>query len=192
MTTLALLLSGCQWFKASKNSHASNTTDGGEQKPMEAEAVLDQPEAPNVPTQEPRASSEEIGSAEPTPQPNPEPEAAPCEGLRLVIATDQLGLGNWNAQIEWNGINVDTQFTSQAKASSLCLKGLPPIAEALLTLQLKQGENLRFIARLAKASYVQNQTQPLVIDNCRIFPAPWDGRSNDGSCEWTISEVGPH
>jgi hypothetical protein len=189
--SLALALSSCKWLNDSKSGAPTSRMESGDNRPLEAETVTITPETAGSSTQGLPPAPVDSMPEEPKSTPAPEPTEATCDGLRLIIATDQLGQTAWDVQIDFNGVNVVSTLTPKPQAASLCLKGLTPANGVLLTLRLMRGGDLRFIAKLANASYTLNQSAPIVIDNCRIHPAPWDGRSNDGSCEWTITEVGP-
>ncbi|MDQ3235084.1 MAG: hypothetical protein M3Q07_25015, partial [Pseudobdellovibrionaceae bacterium] len=112
-----------------------------------------------------------------------------CTGVQLVIATDKLGTAPLKAQIDFHTTSVEISFTPKPISSTLCLDNLAATTGDMLTLRLLQNNALRFIAKRANTAYTPDTTTRIVIDDCLIHAAPWDGRTHDGSCEWTLIDA---
>lgn len=184
----AIALSGCKpkkaAFKATVEREAVVSAEDVQKLPEEESPPIADETAPK---QEEPVLPPEI----PSPQLPAPPMESPCDGVKLVFATDQLGTTPLKAQIDFNGKVLEFAFTPKPKSSMLCLRDLPESTDALLTLRILQDDVLRFIAKRAHTEYKPFLTTRIVIDNCLIQRVPWEGRTHDGGCEWTITEVGP-
>lgn len=87
--------------------------------------------------------------------------------------------------------SVSTGLSAMRVDSKLALvsvEGLPVNQTDVVTVQVFQGDSLRFIAKRPATSFQASIENKVVLDDCQILKAPWDGKNNDGSCGWTIEE----
>ncbi len=78
--------------------------------------------------------------------------------------------------------------TSDSKA----LVTVPKLASGkndALTIELYEGEKLRFRATRANTAIEKSKATEIEIDDCLIQKLPWDGLANETACGWTISDV---
>lgn len=188
---LALTLSGCKFLNTETAPSGEPEAAVADHQMAETQAEIKSPPVVDAPLPEPQQPEPQQPDLAAEPPPPPPVVETLCDGVKLVIATDQLGRIPLMAQVDFNGRHFELPFTPGADPMTLCLKGLADTPGALLTLRILQKGNLRFIAKRANTVYATDKTTRVVIDNCLIQPVPWHGRSNDGSCEWTITEVDP-
>jgi hypothetical protein len=113
---------------------------------------------------------------------------APLTDASLVLANTKLAAlgGTLQARIKFGGAEVTQDFTPSGAQSEL--KGLKlPAASGVMTVEIFQGDSVKFVAKRANTSVQAGST--IVVDDCLILRAPWAGTVNEGSCEWTITEV---
>jgi hypothetical protein len=85
-----------------------------------------------------------------------------------------------------NNQTITQDFTPTGTQSEL--KGLKlPAASGVMTVEILQGDSVKFVAKRANTSVQAGST--IVVDDCLILRAPWAGTVNEGSCEWNITEV---
>ena len=109
----------------------------------------------------------------------------------LVFSNKKLSpLGTaLTAKIEIEGQSVSQNFTPTGESSVVSLSGFKPTsADALLNIQIFAGSELKFVAKLSKIRLQKPASDRVIVDDCAILPVPWDGRANEGSCQWAISE----
>lgn len=97
------------------------------------------------------------------------------EGLQAVVTYGAVSTGLSPMQVD-------------SKIALLSVEGLPINQSDVVSVQVYQGENLRFIAKRPATSFQASVENNVVLDDCQILKAPWDGKNNDGSCGWTIDE----
>ncbi len=114
-----------------------------------------------------------------------------AQPTELLLANDKLSpLGvPLKARVSVGNSKVESEFTPTGKVSKLDIKALPKTDSALMIIEIFEGDKLRFMAKKADLSLSSTETNTVVIDDCNILVVPWDGKSNDGSCGWTISEM---
>lgn len=114
---------------------------------------------------------------------------APVKDLSLVLSNSKLTAlgGTLTARMTYNGVTFSKDFSPSGSQSKLEALALPPGSGRLLTVEILQGNAVKFIAKRANTSIEPSSS--IVIDDCLILSAPWQGTANDGSCEWSISEV---
>jgi hypothetical protein len=112
----------------------------------------------------------------------------PLTDASLVLANTKLAAvgGALKARITFNNQTITQDFTPTGTQSEL--KGLKlPAATGVMTVEILQGDAVKFVAKRANTSVQAGST--VVIDDCLILRAPWAGTVNEGSCEWNITEV---
>lgn len=97
------------------------------------------------------------------------------EGLKAIVS-----YGDFSSELI--PMQVD------GKVGSLSVKGLPANQTDVLNVQVFQGDGIRFVAKRAATSLKADTQNTIVLNDCQIMIAPWDGKTNDGSCAWTIGE----
>ncbi|MCX6129292.1 MAG: hypothetical protein NTX25_09555 [Proteobacteria bacterium] len=122
-----------------------------------------------------------------TPGPNPSVAALPTG---LVLDNTKLNLlgGPLVAKINLNGQLLSENFTPSGPQTVIKLSSLSPVPEGLLTVEIYQGEVLKFIAKKSRIALTQPASDLVVVDDCLILTVPWTGKSSEGSCEWTVIE----
>ena len=110
----------------------------------------------------------------------------------LVLAHSKLQAtpGTYRAKIMYAEGEKTVDFTPQGNQSVLSLERLPAGSQKTLVMEIYNGEQLKFIAKKANVSLLASGSNQIIVDDCLVLPAPWDGKSNDGSCDWTIEEIG--
>lgn len=111
----------------------------------------------------------------------------------LMIANDKLTPigGALSAKISLGGQTITQEFTPQGTSSVLNIAGLPVTSNSVLTVEIYQGTVLKFIAKKSRVTLTTPATDGIVVDDCNILVAPWDGKTNDSSCNWAITETSP-
>jgi hypothetical protein len=112
----------------------------------------------------------------------------PLTDAALVLANTKLAAagGPLKARITFGGQTITQDFTPTGTQSEL--RGLKlPAATGVLTVEILQGDSVKFVAKRANTSVQSGST--VVVDDCLILRAPWAGTVNEGSCEWNITEV---
>ncbi len=103
-------------------------------------------------------------------------------------------------------LGQDAPFTAVAKIDGLVstktpllpsgngvkfeVSGLTAKKPGVLEVEIYAGENLRFIAKKANTDLTLKaaESNSVVIDDCQILAAPWDGLASEGGCNWVIEE----
>ena len=112
-------------------------------------------------------------------------------GPGLSLDNTKLALvgGPLTAKINLNGQALAKDFTPVGARSVLNISGLTAVPSGMLTVEIYQGQALKFIIKKSRVALLKPASDSIVVDDCSILSAPWDGKNNDGSCEWTITEV---
>jgi hypothetical protein len=115
--------------------------------------------------------------------------AGPAADVTLVLANTKLigASSPLTASILYANQSLTQEFTPTGAQTTLAPVRLPMSATGVLTIEIRQNNVLRFVAKKANPNLQANNR--LVIDDCLILRAPWSGTVNESSCEWTISEV---
>ena len=69
------------------------------------------------------------------------------------------------------------------------VEDLPAGKADQLVVELYEGDKLRFVATQNGVQFDKTKSSSVKIEDCNILKAPWDGESNDGNCNWDITEV---
>ncbi len=69
------------------------------------------------------------------------------------------------------------------------VEDLPAGKADQLVVELYEGDKLRFVAKQNNVQFEKTKSSSVKIEDCNILKAPWDGASNDGNCNWDITEV---
>jgi hypothetical protein len=111
--------------------------------------------------------------------------------VSLILSNSKLAAigGSFTAKISYGGQTATQDFSPSGAQSTLSLANLPAGASGVLTVEIFQGQTLRFIAKKANTALAKTGANNVVVDDCLILPSPWPGTVNEGSCEWNISEV---
>lgn len=96
---------------------------------------------------------------------------------------------NLQAVVTFAGMAARSALVANGASATASIAGLPVDTNGELIVELYEGEQLRFIAKRAGTTFERGKENQIAIDDCRILPAPWEGKSHDGSCTWTIEEV---
>lgn len=67
--------------------------------------------------------------------------------------------------------------------------GLPVKASDVLVVEIYEGDTLKFIAKRADTRLDTNRGPPVLIKDCQLLSAPWDGLKSEGGCNWDIEEA---
>ena len=112
-------------------------------------------------------------------------------GPGLSLDNSKLALvgGPLTAKINLNGQALTKEFTPAGARSVLNISGLAAVSNGPLTVEIYQAQTLKFIIKKSRVALLKPALDSIVVDDCSILAAPWDGKNNDGSCEWTITEV---
>lgn len=85
---------------------------------------------------------------------------------------------------------LQKDFVVTGSEVKLDLGGLPTGVSGLLTVAIAAVDGTpKFVAKRANTLLEANKLQVVVIDDCLVLPAPWDGEVHDGSCQWTIEDM---
>ncbi len=111
----------------------------------------------------------------------------------LMLANDKLTplAATLSAKITLGGQTITQEFSPQGSTSIFNISGLPVTSNGILTVEIYQGTVLKFIAKKSQVSLAKPASDGIVVDDCNILVAPWDGKSNDSSCQWAITETSP-
>lgn len=109
--------------------------------------------------------------------------------MAVVVANTKLAAlgGPLQARVTYGGKQAIQEFSPSGTQSELKGLQLPSGSAGVLKVEILQGDAVRFIAKRANTS-LQAGTR-VVMDDCMILRAPWVGTVNEGSCEWSITEV---
>ena len=109
----------------------------------------------------------------------------------LTLANTKLNPvgGTLTAKITLAGQTITQDFTPKGDTSLLNISTLPSTANGLLSVEIYQGNVLKFIAKKAQVALKNPAADGIILDDCNILPAPWYGKTNDGSCAWSINEA---
>lgn len=117
-------------------------------------------------------------------------EAVPLvSDVSLLLANTKLAAlgGTLTARVILGGQTVTQDFSPSGAQSELKGLKLPAIAPGILTVEILEGNVVRFVAKRANTSIKAGDS--IVVDDCLILRAPWAGNINEGSCEWNITEA---
>jgi len=119
------------------------------------------------------------------------PVAVTDTPVSLIVSNTKLAAmgGSFTAKISYGGQTATQDFTPSGEQSTLSLANLPAGAGGIMTVEIFQGQTLRFIAKKSNTALLKSGANNVVVDDCLILPSPWPGTVNEGSCEWNISEV---
>ncbi len=114
-----------------------------------------------------------------------------ASGSEIVLANAKLSAnpGPYQVKIDYAGGTKTLDFTPSGNESRLPLAGVSAGTAGVMTLEISSGNKLKFVVKKANVALSPSEASRVVIDDCLILPAPWEGKSNDGSCDWTIQEV---
>jgi len=113
----------------------------------------------------------------------------PLTDVSLILSNTKLAAlgGTLTARVILGKQSVTQDFTPTGTQSELKGLKLPAGAPDVLTVEILQGDAVRFVAKRANTSIQAGGS--VVVDDCLILRAPWAGTINEGSCEWNITEV---
>ncbi len=119
------------------------------------------------------------------------PVAVTDNPVSLIVSNTKLAAlgGSFTAKISYGGQTATQDFSPSGPQSTLSLANLPAGAGGVMTVEIYQGQTLRFIAKKSNTALLKSGANNVVVDDCLILPSPWPGTVNEGSCEWNISEV---
>lgn len=120
---------------------------------------------------------------------SPNNVSGPLTDVSLVLANTKLAAlgGTLTARISYGSQTVTQDFSPSGTQSELKGLKLPAGSGAVLTVEILQGDAIKFVAKRANTSVQAGGS--IVVDDCLILRAPWVGTVNEGSCEWNITEV---
>ncbi len=120
----------------------------------------------------------------------------------VILDTTKIGAAAYKAEIVFQEqketpilqdaapkTTINRDFTGGGPQATIDISGLPIGVKGLLTLTLSQDGVVKFVAKRSQTKLESGINQKIVIDDCLVLPAPWDGASNDGSCAWTIEDM---
>jgi|GEM_PF-2330502 hypothetical protein len=119
------------------------------------------------------------------------PAVMTTKPVELVVANAKLigTPGAYKAVIKFQSSSLTQEFTPTGAESRLKIEGLPANVSGVIAIELYQGEVLKFVAKRANTKLDVVAANQIVIDDCLVLPAPWDGQQHNGSCEWTIEDL---
>ncbi len=130
--------------------------------------------------------------AGPVPGPGPQPEPGSNTDILLVSTKFDGADGRYSGLAKFAGVtSPKATLTKVEGGMKLSATGLPSSKTDILTVEIYEGDKLRFIAKKAKLELAAVSPLPntVKLDDCLILAAPWDGTKSDASCNWVIEEV---
>jgi len=115
---------------------------------------------------------------------------AAAQGTYLLLDHTKLmaSPGEYSIKINFAGGSKSVPITPAGTESKIPLDGIPAASQQTMVLEIAQNGQTKFIAKKANVSLEQTVSSTVVIDDCLVLASPWDGKNNDGSCEWSIQE----
>ncbi|MDQ3233775.1 MAG: hypothetical protein M3Q07_18315 [Pseudobdellovibrionaceae bacterium] len=119
---------------------------------------------------------------------NAESNAATVD-VSVVVANTKLAAlgGSLTARVTYGTLSSTQEFSPSGTQSELKSVKLPAGKAGVMTVEILQGNIVKFIAKRANTDVQAGAS--IVVDDCLILRAPWAGTVNEGSCEWSITEV---
>lgn len=130
------------------------------------------------------------GSAATQDSADAKPAVPTDQATELVVSTTKLKAnpGAYTLVVRFLTADTRQEFTPSGSDARFKLANLPANEAGVMTVELFQDNKLKFVAKRANTKLEKAQANRIVVDDCLILPAPWDGSQHDGSCDWTIAD----